>query len=78
MHDAIPLTMLRVGQVAEVRQVVGSPEHVRRLDELGLHAGALLEMVQSGSPCIVRVGNSTLCLRHGELITVLVAQRMSA
>jgi Fe2+ transport system protein FeoA len=78
MYDPIPLTMLRVGQVGQVRQVVGSPEHVRRLEELGIHSGAVVEMVQSGSPCIVRVGDSTLCLRHGELIAVLVAQRMSA
>jgi ferrous iron transport protein A len=74
----MPLTALSPGQVAEVRQVVGSPDHVRRLEELGLRDGARLEMVRTGSPCIVRIGASTLCLRNGELLAVMVAPRMSA
>jgi len=78
MHALMPLTALSPGQVAEVRQVVGSPEHVRRLEELGLRDGARLEMVRSGSPCIVRIGASTLCLRNGELVAVMVAPRMTA
>jgi ferrous iron transport protein A len=64
--------------VAEVRQVVGPTEQVRRLEELGFHHGAVVEMVRAGSPCIVRVGGSTLCLRNGEILSVMVAQRMSA
>ena len=78
MRSLIPITALRPGQVAEVRQVVGSPDHVRRLEELGLRDGARLEMVRTGSPCIVRIGASTLCLRNGELLAVMVAPRMSA
>ena len=78
MHALMPLTALSPGQVAEVRQVVGSPEHVRRLEEMGLRDGARLEMVRSGSPCIVRIGVSTLCLRNGELVAVMVAPRMTA
>jgi len=78
MHALMPLTALSPGQVAEVRQVVGSPDHVRRLEELGLRDGARLEMVRTGSPCIVRIGASTLCLRNGELLAVMVAPRMSA
>jgi ferrous iron transport protein A len=78
MHDVIPLTALRAGQAAEIRQVIGPPEQVRRLEELGLRDGVRLELVQSGSPCIVRVGGCKLCLRNGELTAVLVALRMSA
>ena len=78
MHALMPLTALGPGQVAEVRQVVGSPEHVRRLEELGLRDGARLEMVRTGSPCIGRIGASTLCLRNGELLAVMVAPRMWA
>ena len=74
----IALNLLRPGQVAEVYQVVGPAEQVRRLEELGLRSGARLEMIRDGSPCIVRVGSSTLCLRNGELTCVLVAPRMSA
>jgi Fe2+ transport system protein FeoA len=78
MHDLIPLSTLRLGQIAEVRQVVGQTEQVRRLEELGIRDGAVLEMVQPGTPCIVRVGASKLCFRDGELLSVLVTLRMSA
>ena len=73
-----PITQLRCGEVAEIAQVVGSPEQVRRLEELGLRGGMTLEMVRGGSPCIVRVGGAKLCFRHDELVRVLVTRRMTA
>lgn len=78
MYDLLPISALLPGQRAEVRQVVGQPEQARRLEELGIRAGASLELVQGGSPCIIRVGGAKLCLRNGELCSVLVAVRMSA
>lgn len=78
MHDLLPLSALAAGQVAEVRQVVGRPEQVQRLEELGVRDGVMLEMVRAGTPCIVRVGASKLCFRDGELLSVLVAVRKSA
>jgi ferrous iron transport protein A len=78
MHELIPITSLFPGQVAEVRQVVGRSEQIRRLEELGVRAGVMLEMVRGGTPCIVRVGATKLCFRDGELCSVLVAARMSA
>jgi ferrous iron transport protein A len=74
----VPLQLLRPGHVAEVQELVGPAEHVRRLEELGLRSGAVLEMIRSGSPCIVRVGGSTLCFRGHELAQVLVTPRMTA
>jgi ferrous iron transport protein A len=78
MHELLPLTALVAGQVAEVRRVVGRPEQVQRLEELGVRDGVVLEMVRPGTPCIVRVGASKLCLRDGELLSLLVALRKSA
>jgi ferrous iron transport protein A len=78
MHHLIPISALLPGQVAEVRQIVGRPEQVRRLEELGVRDGVTIELVQAGSPCIVRVGATRLCFRDGELCSVLVAARMSA
>ena len=78
MHDLIPITSLLPGQVAQVRQIVGRPEQVRRLEELGVRDGAVLEMIRGGTPCIVRVGSTKLCFRDGEMCSVLVAMRMSA
>jgi Fe2+ transport system protein FeoA len=73
--EIIPIGQLRRGEVAEISQVVGSPEQVRRLEELGLRGGVRLEVVQNGSPCIIRVGGAKLCFRHDELLRVLVTRR---
>jgi ferrous iron transport protein A len=75
---SIPIYALRPGEIAEIHEIVGPTEHVRRLEELGLRSGSVLEMVRSGSPCIIRVGGSKLCIRHDELLRVMVAPRMSA
>jgi len=78
MHDLIPITALLPGQLAQVRQIVGRPHEVRRLEELGVRDGVVLEVVRTGTPCIVRVGAAKLCFRDGEMCSVLVAARMSA
>lgn len=78
MHQVIPLSALRPGDVAEICQIIGQADQVRRLQELGLRDGARLEMVRSGSPCIVRLGGSRLCLRDVRSLRVLVTPRMSA
>lgn len=78
MSELLPLTALRPGEVADIWEVVGPVEQVRRLQELGFRHGARLEMVRGGSPCIVRIGGSKLCLRGGELLCVMVDARLSA
>lgn len=78
MSDLIPIASLLPGQFAQVRQIVGRPEQVRRLEELGIRDGVVLEMVCGGTPCIVRVGATKLCFRDCEMCSVLVATRMSA
>jgi Fe2+ transport system protein FeoA len=72
MHDLIPLHMLAAGQSADVRQVSGNPDQVHRLEELGLRGGAQVEMVQNGTPCIIRLSGQKLCFRADELLSVLV------
>ena len=72
MFELIPLRCLRAGQMAEVGQVVGDPQQVHRLHELGLRLGAMIEMVQAGSPCIIRTSGSKLCFRQSDAIGVLV------
>ena len=61
---------LRPGQVAEIGEVVGPVAHIRRLQELGLRAGAILQMIRCGSPCILRVDGSTLCFREDDSLRV--------
>jgi len=72
MHDLIPLNFLVPGQTADVGHVAGLPEQVHRLEELGLRGGAQVEMIQNGSPCIIRLAGQKLCFRADELLRVLV------
>lgn len=72
LQSLVPLTFLTIGQTAQVGQVLGRPDQVHRLEELGLRGGATIEMVQPGSPCIIRLGTNKLCFRADELTRVLV------
>jgi len=72
MPDLLPLHLLQPGQHAVVAQLLGQREHVQRLEELGLRAGAAVEVVQSGSPCLLRLGSSVLAIRDGDAFSVLV------
>ncbi len=72
MYELIPLQQLAAGSVALVGQVLGRPEQVHRARELGFRDGAEIRMVRSGTPCIVRLGSQTLCLRGNESLHVLV------
>lgn len=72
MHDLVPLHLLGRGQTAEVGQLMGVPEQVHRLEELGLRQGTTVEMVEPGSPCIIRISGCKLCFRECEMLSVLV------
>ena len=50
---------------AELHEI---PERAIAID----HDGATVEMVQSDSPCIIRLAGQKLCLRADELVSVLV------
>ncbi len=78
MPDLVPLSVLRSGQIGEIGQLVGAPDQVRRLEELGLRTGARLEMIRCGAPCIIRVDGSKLCFRNDDSLRVLVRTRKSA
>ena len=72
VQDVIPLRLLPPGQTGEVVEIVGDPHQVHRLEELGLRAGMTVEMVQAGSPCIIRLAGHKLCFRHNKRLNVLV------
>jgi Fe2+ transport system protein FeoA len=72
VDDLIPLNLLAAGDSALVDRVLGRPDEVHRLEELGLRGGAAIEMLQSGSPCIIRLAGQKLCFRADELLSVLV------
>jgi ferrous iron transport protein A len=72
MNELIPLNLLQAGNTAAIEQLLGRPEQVHRLEELGLRGGAQIEMLQPGSPCIIRLAGQKLCFRADDLLRVLV------
>ncbi len=78
MPQNIPLSMLRSGDSAKVDHVVGKPEQVQRLQELGIRSGETVQVVQAGSPCILRLGTKRLCFREADLLQVLVTTGVPA
>lgn len=72
MQDLIPLRMLVPGQTGQIGQILGCPDHVHRLEELGLRTGTQVQMVQSGSPCIIQLAGNRLCFRQNDAFSVLV------
>jgi Fe2+ transport system protein FeoA len=67
-----PLEVLRSGDWAEVAEVGGEPGWVARLAELGIRAGIRLQVLQPGSPCLLRVGGARLSLRAEQASQILV------
>jgi Fe2+ transport system protein FeoA len=72
MNPALPLELLRAGESAEVAEVFGEPAWVGRMAELGLRVGTRLQVLQAGSPCLLQVNGSRLCLRAEQAMQILV------
>jgi Fe2+ transport system protein FeoA len=72
VHDLIPLARLEAGRSGVVAQVAGSAEEVRRLNEIGLRQGVVVDVLRSGSPLLVRLGGVKLGLRTDEVAHVLI------
>jgi ferrous iron transport protein A len=74
MQDLIPLSQVAVGRRGEIGAVMGLPDSVQRLEELGLRVGAQVEMIQNGAPCIIKLAEQRLIFRGDELFSVLVRE----
>jgi Fe2+ transport system protein FeoA len=70
--ELIVLGFLTAGQSATVETVMGLSDDAHRLQEIGLRAGARVQMIQPGNPCLVRLGDQRLGLRSDSLAKVLV------
>lgn len=68
----MPLEMLYPGEWADVATVSGEPSWVGRMAELGVREGCRVQVLQPGSPCMVRVGNARLSLRASLNMQILV------
>jgi Fe2+ transport system protein FeoA len=63
MPDLLPLELVSRGEWARVEQVSGEPNWIGRMAELGIRIGAVVRVLQSGSPCILQIGAARLSLR---------------
>jgi Fe2+ transport system protein FeoA len=72
MPDTFPLQMLVSGQRARIDQLLGQPDEVHRLQELGIRVGSPIEMLQSGTTCIVKLDGTRLAFRDHDGFRVLV------
>lgn len=68
----LPLELLSAGEWADIADVSGSPAWVGRMAELGLRAGSRVQVLQPGSPCLLRIGGGRLSLRPDHGIQILV------
>ena len=78
MPDTFPLQMLPIGQRGRVDQLVGRPDEIHRLQEMGLQVGKLIELLQNGQTCIVKLDGTRLAFRDHEGCRVLVRLGESA
>jgi ferrous iron transport protein A len=72
MSTILPLELLSPGESATIESLHGDAETVHRMEELGLRSGVKVEMVQTGSPCIIRVNGCKLCFRKSEILHIFV------
>lgn len=72
VHNLLPLELLRAGEWGDVEEVCGEPAWIGRLAEMGVSIGSRLQVLQSGSPCLLQVGNSRLSLRGDMTQQILV------
>ena len=72
ISHAVPLELLAEGERGVVIEVEGRSNLIVRLEEMGLHAGARIRMIQAGSPCILEIHDQRYSLRFDDSVTVLV------
>lgn len=72
MGEIVPIAYVPAGEMGTVEAIDGAPDQVRRLEEMGLAMGATVQMVSGGSPCIVKVRDSQVCIRGTNELQVLI------
>jgi ferrous iron transport protein A len=71
----IPLQHLPVGHWAHVARIAGPAEDVHRLEEFGMRLGTKIAMFRHGSPCILRLAGSKICLRLEDQLQIFVTPK---
>lgn len=56
------LSSLKSGEAAVIVSIAASQTSAKRLADMGFVRGALVEMVRTGKPCVVRIGSTCVGL----------------
>ncbi len=70
--SAVRIQDLRAGEQATVTSLVGNESEIARLAAMGIRGGASIALLRRGSPCIVQVEQSRICLRPNRQTQILV------
>ena len=52
------LSNLKMGEAAAIVSIAASQASAKRLADMGFVRGALVEMIRTGKPCLVRIGST--------------------
>jgi Fe2+ transport system protein FeoA len=72
VEPLVAVHRLRTGESGQIRQILGHPDHVHRLEEFGLRLGTVVEMFRPGNPCILRISGNKVCLRSEDVVRLFV------
>ncbi len=72
MITAVKLEDLRAGDCASVLSLVGNGQDIARLSAMGIRGGARLQLLREGTPCIIGLDDSRLCLRPNKDLQIMV------
>jgi len=56
------LSNLKMGEAAAIVSIAASQASAKRLADMGFVRGALVEMIRTGKPCLVRIGSTCVGL----------------
>jgi len=75
MSMIVDLTRLKPGEEGVVREIIGGPGLIRRLENMGIRTGRKIRKMSSHfwhGPQTVQVGNTNLALGYGMAKKILV------
>ncbi len=70
VHDR--LSGMKTGETAAIISIAASQASAKRLADMGFVRGALVEMIRTGRPCLVRIGATCVGLGADHQRSILV------
>ncbi|EET86283.1 FeoA family protein [Clostridium carboxidivorans P7] len=75
MSSGMPLNFVSIGKYAEVNSVMAGEMMCKKLMEMGVNKGSLIEIVKNDSgPLIIKIGETRLALGRGMAQKVMVSE----